>query len=66
MLHNICMSAVAVTQVSEPWPVGLLFEVVIMNHAQNMCLDVFYAPNCLVGAILDSLWSSHPVPSHRI
>ena len=25
MLHNICISAVVVTQVSEPWPVGLLF-----------------------------------------
>ena len=25
MLHNICISAVAVTQVSEPWPTGLLF-----------------------------------------
>ena len=30
MLHNICISAVTVTQVSDPWPVGLLYG--MSNH----------------------------------
>ena len=32
--HNICISAVAVTQVSEPWPMGLLL--ILESH------DLFY------------------------
>ena len=38
MLHNICMSAVAVTQVSESWPVGLLFFLLLLLKKNDYCI----------------------------
>ena len=57
MLHNICISAVAiVTQVSDPWPVGLLFlnvTCLLGVHLGIIILEVLWVENRVDREMLD-------------